>query len=213
MIDVVLLCSGIAKGMKSYGPRSIVPIGKTNKPFILHQIASIKKQKPRANIYIVVGFNSKKIKTIIEDEYDNVNFISHENYEKENNGGALLEALKVINNKCFIFDDGVYCSSLYNSKQSYIPILNKFNKKFNIGSISQDNNVINLFYDLPNNWAEFFFLTKEDLLKIKNIVDDKMRNMFLFEVLNYLIDKDIKFLHSEIENKKVDKIINHKVSV
>jgi UDP-N-acetylglucosamine pyrophosphorylase len=65
MIDnVIILCSEITKGMKSYGPKAFVPIGVKNKakPLIIKQIDNIlHTYGENTHIYIVIGFEHEKL--------------------------------------------------------------------------------------------------------------------------------------------------------
>lgn len=217
MIDVVLLSSGITKGMKSYGPKSIVPIGKSKTPLVIEQINILKKNKNIDHIYIVVGFESKKIISLAQRcNSSKVHFIFNDNYENTNSGGALLKILDKLNKTTIIFEDGIISYNIPKYNYSYLPILKKYNKGYGIGSII-DEKVKYLCYDLENNWAEFVCFGNKDIDYIKSIINNelitKINSMFLFEIINLLIDNYVEF-HAEFTNQKtIKKIINHKVKI
>lgn len=217
MIDVVLLSSGITKGMKSYGPKSIVPIGKSKTPLVIEQINILKKNRNIDHIYIVVGFESKKIISLAQRcNSSKVHFIFNDNYENTNSGGALLKILDKLNKTTIIFEDGIISYNIPKYNYSYLPILKKYNKGYGIGSII-DEKVKYLCYDLENNWAEFVCFGNKDIDYIKSIINNelitKINSMFLFEIINLLIDNYVEF-HAEFTNQKtIKKIINHKVKI
>lgn len=214
MTDIILLCGGISKGMKSYGPKATIPIGKKKTPLIIDQITKIKKHKNRYNINIVIGFEHKKILSIIEDyKIKNINFIYDEEYEKHNSSGALITALDYVKDKFVVFEDGVISSEIPNLNHTYIPVLDKENDQFNIGTTTNESKVEYLFYDLPDLWAEFLSVCSSDYNKIRELLiknKSKMQNAFLFEAINFLIDSGVEFQNHKIKTKSIQKIINHK---
>lgn len=217
MIDIILLCSGITKGMKSYGPKAIVPVGKNKNPLIVEQIQNIRSLKIKCSINVVIGFESKRIISILNDyKIKNINFIFHEDYENDNAGGAILKAIQNIKNNCVIIDDGIIANEIKNKNISYLPIFNKETKNFNIGLTENYSIVEYLFYDLPKAWSELCYIGQQDLANIRHIFannEKKAKTMFLFEIINLLIDNNIKFEVEQISNKNIKKLINHKVKI
>lgn len=219
MIDIVILSSGITKGMKSYGPKSIVPIGKSKTPLIIEQINILKKNKNIDNIYIIIGFESKKIISLVKKyNSDKIHLILNDNYENTNSGGALLKVLDKLNKTSIIFEEGIISYGiLKHNCSSYIPILKKYNKGYGIGSIL-DGSVKYLCYDLENSWAEFACFGKNDIEYIKTIMNNesnkqRINSMFLFEVINLLIDNYVIFNVQYVNQKTIKKIISHKVKI
>jgi hypothetical protein len=214
MTDLILLCSGITKGMKSYGPKATIPIGKKKIPLIVDQILKIKQNKNRYDIHIVVGFEHKKILSIIEDyKIKNIDLVYDSEYEHHNSSGALLSVIDKVQDKFIVFEDGVISSEIPNTNTTYLPTLDKNSTEFNIGTTSNNSKIEYLFYDLPNLWAEFFSVSSNNTKEIKELLThnrSKVKKMFLFEMINFLIDNDIVFVDCKIKSKNVQKIINHK---
>lgn len=215
MIDIVLLYSGITKGMKSYGPKCIVPIGKSKTPLIVEQINLLKKNRNIDNVYIVLGFDAKKVISLTKDIKNNkVQFFINEEYENTNSGGSLLKILDKLNKTTLIFEDGILSYDTPKNKKSYIPLLSKQNKAYSIGSIVQDDKIKYLCYDLDSSWAEYVCICEDDIANAKTIINKCKQNinsMFLFEIINLLIDENIEFDQHILSCKKIKKIINHKV--
>ena len=67
--NVILLCSEITKGMKSYGPKAFVPVGNKykQKPLVIKQIDNIiQRYTKNTDIYIVIGFEHDKFLKILD---------------------------------------------------------------------------------------------------------------------------------------------------
>ena len=99
--NIILLCSEITRGMKSYGPKSFVPVSKHKIPFIIYQIQQIiSTHGKNTSIYIVVGFEQEKFIKLIETEFP------RRKYKHINNnmlGDCLKKAEKNILNINLIF--------------------------------------------------------------------------------------------------------------
>lgn len=214
--DIVLLCSEITRGMKSYGPKATILLGKRKEPLIIKQIRQILKFYENCNIHIVVGFGNQKIQKIIHEygfEYK-INFIEHNDYESHNNGGALICGLSECNGDTLFVNNGIILSQRIFSDKCCLPIVNGKNiDKFLIGSTINDGQVQNLFYDLDNRWSEIVFIPSSHIDHIKKTMkphQNKLCKMFIFEIINYLIDKDIIFVSENIQDQKLQKILTHK---
>lgn len=214
--NVIFLCSEITRGMKSYGPKATILLGKKKEPLIVKQIKQTIKLYPDCNIHIVVGFGHQKIQKIIYDHglANRINFIFHDNYENHNNGGAFLAGISMCHSDSLFINNGVILNERINSEQCCVPIINGKNvDNFLIGSTIEKNKVQYLFYDLENKWSETVFIPSTQINNIKNLVNDqkdKLSKMFLFEIINYLIDNNISFISQVVSNQKLQKILTHK---
>lgn len=208
MIDIVLCIPEITKGMKSFGPKSLIQIYK--KTLIEHQIINLRKNFKRNKIYIFSGFCSDKIKKsvqessilkkgksleIIEDNKYYMHgplYLINDYMKKEpSKDGALFINSGIITNHNFSKD-----IDKKNNCNFFIDTKSKNN--FYIGS----NNSGYLFYDLPNVWSECFYLCRNTLDKIANPkYAKKIEKMFCFEILNTIQDD----LCIEINKKYISK--------
>lgn len=226
MIDnVILLCSEITKGMKSYGPKAFIPVGPKNKqkPLIIKQIDSIfDKCGSDTNVYIVIGFEHDKFLRILDQfypstKYSNITHIYNELYFESNNAYAVGLALNIINSgNCLIVQNGIltnYCPK--NNSKSLLPILkNNTNDSFNIGLTLNNKTVQYAFYDLPNKWSEILYINRSDICKIKELITKyDLKQKFLFEFINILIDNHITFETEYISPKNISKITTHKINL
>ena len=163
----------------------------------------------------LVGFDSKKILSLL-DKYKikNINVVYNNNYLTENTGAALLSCLHHINNRTIVFDDGIISRHIVKQDISYLPIIKKSSDEtFNIGATGDFNKIEYLFYDLPNRWAEHISVSSSDIDRVKSILldnQDRVKNMFLFEIVNMLIDNNIIFENYIIGSKDAQKIMTYK---
>jgi hypothetical protein len=222
MINIILLSSEIPKGMKSYGPRSLIPIGKSEEPLIIKQIKKIQSiyKSSRYKIHIVVGFESDKIVKLIK-EYNlikNINFIYDDCYESCNNTYGLLKALKEIKgDNCLIVQSGVVgCYKPIDLKKSSLGIFRSSANIFNIGIRSENDKAVYLFYDLENSWSEIAFIGSNDYANIITLLSSdtfskKIKSSFLFETINLLIEHNINFYLEPINfNRNISKYLHYK---
>lgn len=220
MINIVFLCYEITKGMKSFGPKALIPVGSKNdpEPLIIKQIKSIKKQYENIphTIHVVVGFEQDRIIKVLRS-IPQVKIIKYDHYNNSNSAGAVLMCLQELSGSVLFVENGILCS--YRPKDntcSVLPVCKKADKnnKFTIGVTTSDNKAEYLFYDLEDKWPEILFIHFGDVDHILRVSKDKNVNqMFLFEYINYLIEKGIVFHTDKISNTKVNKIINHKAQL
>jgi hypothetical protein len=210
--NAILLVSDITKGMKSIGSKSLLPINK-NLTVIEHQIQYLKKFYNPINIYVCVGFEHEKI-IKITNKYNNVYCINHDAYETDNQVGGLVHCLKNIDmSNAFVINNGVLLLDKLpiDLKFPNIFITSKSPKThFEVGSSSSTDTKY-LFYDLPNKWLECIFLNSESIYKILEISQKThYRKLFLFEMINLLIEHEIKIRTTNIKNNLPIKINNIK---
>jgi hypothetical protein len=73
-----------------------------------------------------------------------------------------------------------------------------------LGSTIENDNIINIFYNLNNGVCGIYYLTGRELDIVKNILFDKNinKNLFIFEVINKSLEMGAKFKANFIKNKK-----------
>ena len=223
--NVILLCSEITKGMKSYGPKAFIPVGPKNKqkPLIIKQIDNIfERYGSNTNIYITIGFEQDKFLKILDDyyptrKYKNIFHVYNDLYLESNNAYSFGMALNSINSgNCLVIQNGILIN--YYPKimdKSLLPtIKNNLDESFNIGLTLNDNIVQYAFYDLPNKWSEILYISSRDIGKIKTLITKHdLKQKFLFELVNIFIDNNIIFQTEYISHKNISKITNHKIKL
>ncbi len=224
MINIIFLCHEITKGMKSFGPKAIIPIGKKNniEPLIIKQIKNTQKalENTSFKIHVVVGFEQDKIIKILKNFNPKINIIKYDKYAESNSAGVVLECLNIIPNGHYLFvENGIICNyKPKNNSESLIPVLltkkNNKNDKFTIGVTASDNKAEYMFYDLAQNkWSEILFVSEMDAERIRQLSSvASVNHMFLFEYINFLIESHVNFYIDHIPQNNIIKILNHKVS-
>lgn len=206
--NAIILAHEITKGMKSLGPKCLLPIHK-NTTIIEHQIQYLKKYYPSINIYICTGFEHDKIVKAV-DRFKNIQYYYCENYENINQAETIIKCVKDLNilDNVLILTSGLIPITKIPIKinKSSIQITDKSQKiPFDIGMI-KDESISYLFYGLPFKWTESLFLSNEGINAILSISKNKNCNhMFLFELINLIIDNgtniDIQYIDKNLPIK------------
>lgn len=188
---------------------------KLNSDFAIldYQISRIKQQLKQANIYVVTGFESDKVKKHIETKYKSINIICDEEYTESNQTNAVLTAIQKIENitNLLIISSGILIKNypkIKTGQQSTIYYLDNAKDNFDLGSINNDSNY--LFYGLPTTWAEMVFLDKNTLSIMKEYSKSKYGQLYLFEIINNLMENRIDFDSCTISKKDIFKVLSHK---
>lgn len=209
-INAIILVPEITKGMKSIGSKALINIDQSQS-IIEYQIEYLQRYYPNIDITIATGFDADKIQKKTK-KYHNINIIHNQKYEKTNHGMSLLMYLKEIkiSDNLLIISNGILLKEKLNlsKTESVIYTLNKKNNDYNIGlNITEENKPTYLFYDFPTTWSECVFLNKEALDKLYKIPNKEIiEQMFLFEIINYLLDSNCIFKTEKIANKNICKI-------
>jgi len=190
----------ITKGMKSIGPIGALKKNNKSKNLIVMQIEYLRKIFKNVDIYVVTGFGADKITKILNHK-KTVDIIYNPEYETKNYGHALKLFLDHIDQQnieydgLFCLDSNIVVRSLgKKQKQQSWAIVQKHrknkNKKDYLGiNINSNNYIQQMFYNVGDyRWCKGFYLTKQDfdlMIKNKDMYHD---NMFIFEILNDLID-------------------------
>lgn len=214
MIDVLIIVPEITKGMKSIGSKALLVI-KDPITIIDYQINQIKKcLSSDANITIATGFEAEKIKRSISEKH-NVKFIYNPKYKTTNQAECLSLYLKNnFSENLFVISNGIIFKNtkfdIGKQSGSKIFVIDKPKYNFTIGC-SDSENTEYLFYDLPVIWSECFFLDKIGIDMLKVISNkENIEQLYLFELINKLIDNQIIFKKEYVSKKNIMKIINNK---
>lgn len=220
MRNIALLHSDISKGMKSYGPKALVPINREKTPLIIEQLRCIRKSYKREKyvVYLILGFEYDRIIQTLKDynEYKNVEIIFHSDYSKDNQGPGFIKAISEIqNNDLLIIQNGILLYDMYfDTRYSQIPLCKKTKiKKFDIGARIDSGSVSYLFYDLEYEWPELCYMDHDTYNSARSIVLGSSLNKdycFTFEHINHLIDNDFKFYIKFLKKQQIKKVVNHK---
>lgn len=213
MTNTIILVPEITKGMKSIGSKVLLEI-KKKLSVLEYQIKSIFDIDNKIRITVCTGFESDKIIEIIK-KYKNVDYIFNPYYAITNQAYDIKLFIDKYPNSTniLIINGGVLFSNNCIKKEmltskSKIFILNKNKENFSLGcSKGLDLNYI--FYDLPEQWAECTYLNSESIMLLKQIIQKgAIDQMYLFELLNELLNKN-NTINKEYINKKLIMKINN----
>ena len=204
----------ITKGMKSIGP--IGALKRTNKSnaLINQQIIYLRNIFKNIDFYIIAGFANEKLSKELPDKRY-IHVILNNEYETKNYGYALKLLIKRLENEInkydgvFFLDSNIIIRTLQQKriKKSWIVTKKKPTQKNKIdylGASFNNSNLDYLFYNIGENvWCKSFYLAKQDMMTLidnQNFHD----NMFIFEILNQMIENNHVEIHSHHLKSKND---------
>lgn len=202
----------ITKGLKSIGPLGLTKRNSRAKPFLLEQIEYIKTIFGSVDFYIITGFENKKVEAILpRKKY--IKTINNDRYHIKNHGLAVKLFFNELKNElhryegCLILEQYTLLKKLKykQKKKSWIATIGKgICNSDNINVLSIDNKVKYLFYHIEGNfWCNNLYLTSSDLQSIISIDHLFHDNMFLFEIINALTDREqIHICENKIQSVK-----------
>jgi hypothetical protein len=218
MIDIVFVIPEITKGMKSFGPKSLIHI--KNISVIEHQLMQIRSHFRNNHIYLLTGFESDKIKKVVSSsryvtKKKHIHILENKSYESHNQTSSIHQYAQQYqsNHGAMFINNGILTkynfSKIINKNKNHLFFVGGQKANFNIGS-SQLDSIEYLFYDLPNLWSECVYLTNQSIHYIKELNIDNIKSIFFFELINQLIDKQFEFDSATIPKTQILKIINIK---
>lgn len=220
-ISVLLMAQEATKGLKSFGPKVLLNIT-NNKKVIDYHINNFINLQKGARIITSVGFDSEKIvkylSTIKQNKKQINNTLFCEDYNNKNDGYVLSQFLNKYPDTTglLIIPAGVLFKSnaiakKNVSKKSTIFLLNKYAENFETGCSIQNEEIKYVFFDLDHCWTECVYFNQESIAELKRIIANKnIDNKFIFEIINILLEKNIKFEYETISYKKFIKVNNNK---
>lgn len=201
--NVVLLLPEITKGMKSVGSKALLNINKSL-TIIDYQILYIKKYYKNIPIKIITGFDHEKINKQIQ-KYSNTETYYNPYYDDYNQTQSIINYIKKYSPKNFLLiNNGVLLKEklLIDITKSSIFILPKKREGFTIGSHTKQN-IKYLFYDLEYQWSECVFFDELAIETINRLSNTKkLDNLFLFELINILLENNTSLETIPLTNPK-----------
>jgi choline kinase len=212
-VSVVILSTLPDSGIKSLGSKSLLSF--KNQYLIEYQINTIRSALKNIDheIIIMCGFDGNRVYKTLSPLTKKLNIkLIKENYDPNLNfGGSFLRSLEHIRydqvlsiNYGNLFKKNVI-QSLINNKITTIGITKNhpFNDNIKLGCHIQDNNVINIFYNLGNNkYLDINFWSNDIIAYIKKYISfEDHKNKFIFEIINLLNSCNHKLIFSDINTK------------
>lgn len=201
--NIVLLLPEITKGMKSIGSKALLNINKSL-TIIDYQILYIKKYYKNTPIKIITGFDHDRIVKHTK-KYSNIEIYHNSDYSDYNQTEFILRYIKKQKpNNFLLINNGILLKEKLNidTNKSSIFILPKKRDGFSIGSHT-NSNIKYLFYNLEYQWSECVFFNQSEINMIDKISETKkLSNLFLFELINILLETQSSLETVVLENQK-----------
>lgn len=209
-IDVVILAAGAGRRMKSFGPKSLLPVKNTT--LINYQIQTIKSAIPMANIVAVLGYEIDKIykqlpsfvRVVENDKYETTTstrsaFIGVRACAKEN--------ILVINGDiCFndrLFEICINESSILVDRCGMI----SSNK---LGVVTSSNYLSCFNFGADIKWGQAFNLYAKDICMFEKICVETKQEVIISEILESMTSRNIQIKAIEPKNISLIEIDSYK---
>lgn len=194
-VSVILLNALPDKKIKSLGNKCLIDINKSSNILDYH-IRITNKIFKNPEIIVVGGYESKKLKKYIDNNYTGIKYIDHEIDGTTNIGTSIVNGLKLMSGQdCFIWNTSFIL------KDDIVALLKKelassfiltSSSNFGTGCTLLDNNIIHCYYDLDNHHPlDVMFLQKKDLDSFYKLCDNRVCKLFFFEIINMCIQHNI----------------------
>jgi choline kinase len=210
MLHVLILVPEITKGMKSLGSKALLDIKKHTK-VLEYQIHNIKNLDIKTQITVATGFEAEKVHSVLDQL--SIEYTFNPTYKETNQGESVRLYLEKYSPKhLLIINNGILMKNntlnkLLLSGRSKLFLLDKAKENFNLGCALTTAATEYIFYDLPEPWAECVYLDKKDIKVLSAIVQqDKISQMYLFELLNEMLSSDIILDRHYLNKTKIMKI-------
>ncbi len=192
--SIIIPAAGLGRRMKTYGPKSLISIN-DDETIISRQIQNIKECFRRHEIILVGGYQIEKLQKTVKDE---VKLVYNKDYVDTNVAASIKIGLDHVttNRVIVIYGDLIFNSNCLNlpfHKESALVVCDSM-KKEEVGCVIENSIVQNVFYQLPNKWAQISFFTGAELQLLKNILKNDRTNVwFGFELINSIINAGGQF--------------------
>ncbi len=208
-LSVIIPAAGMGKRMKSYGPKALVNIYDET-TLIERQIELIWATYPKAEIFIVVGFEADKIRSKLK-EYP-VRFIMNPVHESTNVLYSISLAIQATITKevLVVYGDLIFNeNAIRNLRGSSRVVVEEdgMMKKSEVGLCTQDKSVVNFSFGLEKKWAQILYLEGKELDIFKFICLKKESSQWMgYEGLNYVLDNGGKIEAIKQKSMKIFEI-------
>jgi len=195
-LSIIILAAQAPYKMKQYGPQPLLR-DKYNRSILENQVEIFKLHYPYSEIILVAGYEVDKI---VKNKPKCVRVVENQLYESTN---EVEEARLGLNNSTsdnvlLVFGDIYFSENLIRdlpTKESTIIVdKNEAMLADDVGVTIVDNYATILSYAIPTpKWTKIALIRDKELKLLKQFVNDRNNNkMYLFEGLNYVLNKNGK---------------------
>jgi|TARA_R100000322_G_scaffold124887_1_gene81688 choline kinase len=189
-LTVIIPAAGEGRRMKSYGPKSLIELGKSN--ILQRQIRIVEKVLGSVEFIIVAGFECDKLMDSCPEYFIK---LENENYSITNVSRSLSIALRSVKTErvLIIYGDLVFneqaLSKMDFSTSSTSASLDQ-ERNNEVGCIfDNEKNIVNMMYDLETKWNQIIYLQGRELEIFKKECQNRSnKKKFGFEIINKVVD-------------------------
>lgn len=191
--SIIIPAAGMGHRMNINAAKSLLRIGQHS--LIERQILIINKIFPKKEIIVVGGYDSENLYSVLPK---GIIRAYNPNFETTNVVESIKIGLEYSSSSLVVI---IYGDLFFNKRLLSLP----FRKKSfivcsqtmmsrEIGVNTKDDKLINLYYDLPEKWAQVIFLTEKEIGLLKRVCACDVSKMFGYECLNRIVDMGGEFL-------------------
>ena len=214
-LTVIIPAAGIGKRMKSRGPKGLFVVHNGMSVLEL-QIRGILQVYPNADIIIVGGFQCEKIRKELWGDFP-VRIVYNNDYETTNvmhsiriGMSAMLVGPVLLMHGDLVFNTHTI-AGLVDKKSALLVAGTSQINKTEVGIGHQDGIVTNLSHALACKWGQMAYLCGKELEMFTILAwnSKKSSQLFLYEALNYIIERHGTFLAYQPRGSKIVEIDNY----
>jgi bifunctional N-acetylglucosamine-1-phosphate-uridyltransferase/glucosamine-1-phosphate-acetyltransferase GlmU-like protein len=191
-LAIILLSSGVPYGMKTYGPKQLLPT-KFGLTFIEHQLSIIKALYKNSEIIVVLGY---EIDRILKKK-PQARIIENQLFETTADAEQLRLAMNSTNKKNLLIISGdVFFNDealSFNRKKTCILCSEEEKSKNEIGVSTDSDKVLYLSYDIKDlKWNNIIFVHERNYSSLYSITHNRENSvMYMPEIINCMLEKDV----------------------
>jgi hypothetical protein len=209
--SIILLNALPDKKIKSLGNKYLIKINKHSN-IIDHQIKIICSIFSNPEIIVVGGFDGKRLSKYIQNniKYKNIKYIEHDLDDRTNIGTSIKCGMATASNQdIWIINSSILLNRdiinlVFNHTRDSFVLTNRC--KGDIGFISNNNILLNCYYDLPNTIIDSLFINRKNYMQFKEICSTNIEKLYFFEVLNLCVQANIDLSILDIQSKLINTI-------
>jgi choline kinase len=213
-MNFIILGDKYSRGTKTKGCSALIQYNK-RRNVIETQCYNILRSKPRSKIIYVYGYEDKKIENYFQSnkigKNKNIHLIYNPEHAITGHCNSLAKAKAFFNEDCFIcFGNTIVNHKIFrdmDETNSQVFTTSEETGLSEIGSVIENGQVENLFYELPNKCTNTYYINKTDSRVLEALVTDHShRNLFIFEIINKMISHGINMYPTKVSKKSIIKI-------
>jgi NDP-sugar pyrophosphorylase family protein len=192
--------------MSSFGAKPLLAIN--NMCLIDHVLPVITSTFPNSEIILTIGYEADKL---IKKMSTKIKLVENQLFETTNIVEEIRLGLNAVTNKRVLIVDGdiLFDKAIFNKLKfdhSFILLDDQLSDD-EVGVIVSEGLVENFSFGLPTKWANIAYLVDTELELLRSISADRNNsNLYLFEALNMIINRNGKIYPAPIQNTKIKKI-------